>query len=339
LKKHKVYFTWPNGGAKKFDGFQDVIAKDSKWAHLNMQRMREILRPIWESHPKFEDKFKENQLPKMSLFTNIGEQVTGIEVLAVNLKELDQILNDKIRAGVDSFMEGMLDSMSNQKPRPKKLNIFLAGNSCRSEKVSKIFDQECRKFETLYKKKLEQQGKELEESIFELFPPLGTDAALKKQEEHKVPQGSDDIYAPTGKTGVAIGLLKSRTGVKVVDANKDENDEIAFKFVIGKMRGNKLIPVLTFESKLNGKWERFILADEPEFDFYYTSKKSGLSGGLSIHETERYTCHLAKTDASASVYMRPKSPSEIEYIVARENEVAVGKYLSEPVTIKLSVGK
>lgn len=338
LKQKNVYFTWPRGGAKKFDGHQEVIAKDSKWAHLNMQRMREELRPIWERHPQYQEKFKENQLPLMRLFTNSGAQVTDMPGLAGKLEELDAILESKIRDGVTSFMNGMLHAMAKISPRPTKINVFLAGNSCRSAMVEKIFAEAFQAFEARFKERLEKQGRELEQSIFELFPPLGTEAAKKKQVERGCWVASDG-YAPTGKTGVAIGLLKCRTGVKVVDANKDENDEIAFQFVIGKMRAQKLIPVLTFASKLNGKWERFIGADEAEFDFYYTTKKSGLSGELSIHETERYTCPLANPDSGASVYMRPKSPTEIEYVVARANDVEAGRYLSEVVTIKLSGGK
>ena len=339
LKEHNVYFTWPHGEEKKFNGFQDVIAKDSKWAHMNMQRMRELLRPMWERHPNYEDKFTESQISNLSLFTNTGEQVTDIGGLAVDLKQLETILDDKIRAGIKSFMTGMLDSMSDISPRPEKLNIFLAGNSCRSEKVDRIFHEEFGPFEEKYKAKRAELGEEFEGEIFELFPPLGTEAAKKKQEERKVSLISDGSYAPTGKTGVAVGLLKCRTSVKVIDANKDENDEIAFKFTIGKMRRNKLVPVLTSKSRLGGKWERFIIADKPEFDFYYTSKKHGVSGDLPIQETQRYTCRLTTTDDSASVFMRPKSPTEIEYVVARERSGQEIEPISEIVTIKLGVGK
>lgn len=339
LKEHNVYFTWPHGEEKKFSGFQDVIAKDSKWAHMNMQRMRELLRPMWERHPNYEDKFTESQISNLSLFTNTGEQVTDMGGLAVDLEQLEAILDDKIRAGIKSFMTGMMVEMSDISPRPEKINIFLAGNSCRSEKVDRIFHEEFGPFEEKYKAKRAELGEEFEGEIFELFPPLGTGAAKKKQEERKVSLISDGSYAPTGKTGVAVGLLKCRTSVKVIDANKDENDEIAFKFTIGKMRRNKLVPVLTSKSRLGGKWERFIIADKPEFDFYYTSKKHGVSGDLPIQETQRYTCRLTTTDDSASVFMRPKSPTEIEYVVARERSGQEIEPISEIVTIKLGVGE
>ena len=73
------------------------------------------------------------------------------------------------------------------------------------------------------------------EREFEIFPTLGTEEAYKKQEEMGIEVDRTDMQKPTGKTGVAFGLVESRRGgvIKVI------NKEAKCKFFLGTEKMGK----------------------------------------------------------------------------------------------------
>ena len=172
LRKKNIMFTFPRIDCDKFPGYQSLINENSPWANLNMQKMKETLRPVWEKHPGYQEKFQDDTCT-VTLFDDNGEQVSGI-ILKANLELREKEIEGKVREGVSSFMTKMVEVMAERIPQPKKLIIFLAGNSCRAEIVRKIFDDECSKIEDSYRKRLSEEH---EENTFEIFPPLGTKEA------------------------------------------------------------------------------------------------------------------------------------------------------------------
>jgi hypothetical protein len=116
-----------------------------------------------------------------------------------------------------------------------------------------------------------------------------------------------DAYRPTGKTGVAIGLVLSRSGspILVKNSNVDESGEVHFKFVVGKNSREKPIPVLDMESAINGVWKEFMNANRDSIELYFTSKVRGISGEFPAAEAERIIRRLPQTSAPARQHSRP----------------------------------
>lgn len=320
LREKRICFTFPRGEQKKFPGYESLISQNSKWANLNMHKMKETLRPFWEKEADYEQKFPDSRIPNLVLFNNDGEQVSDLS-LSVDLEALNREIEERVRSGVMNFMHKMTSSMAKY-PKLEKINIFLAGNSCKAEIVKKVFEEECGKQEGAFRKKLlEDHNRELEEKLFDIFPPLGTGASFKKMEERGVSFTPDDFHSPTGKTGVAIGLVLSRSGssILVKNADVDESGEIAFRYVVGKDRRGMLNPVIDFETPLNGPWKQFKRAGSDSLEFYFTGNSSGMTGAFPIEKAKREIRRLQEVPEAtpdAYVYIRPVSPTEIEYKVS-----------------------
>ncbi|MHC6201766.1 hypothetical protein ACYULU_01065 [Breznakiellaceae bacterium SP9] len=317
LREKKVFFTFPRGEQQKFPGHETLIKPNSKWANLNMHKMKEILRPLWEKTPDYEKEFEEGRIAALILFKNDGVQVSDC-ALSIDIEKLNTEIEERIRTGVKDFLTRMIVAMAKREPKPRKLSIFLAGNSCKAEAVKKVFHEECGIFEADYREKfLAKTNEDFEGSLFEIFPPLGTEDSLEKMKERGISVNKDD-YPPTGKTGVAIGLVLSRPGgaILVKNANVDESGEIAFRFIVGKNRRGKLFPVLDSEDKLNGGWKKFKRAADGTIEFYYTGSARGATGELDIDSVEREIRYVPEPKPDAYVYIRAVSPAAIEYKVA-----------------------
>ncbi len=158
-----------------------------------------------------------------------------------------------------------------------------------------------------------------------MFPPLGADV--------------NDVEKPTGKTGVAFGLIESRKGgrIKVIDHNVSEND-IRFKFYLGENRKGKFKAVLDREAAYQ-EWVAYIDASECDFEFFYTDQPSASTGSMAIYDStiKKKSIKLDMTDDEAMVYLRVVSPAKIEYVVAHEEHIKQAQYLSEIKAVELSL--
>jgi len=335
LRKANIWFTFPRGEQTMFPGYETVINNNSKWANLNMHIMKEALRPVWEKHEGYVDKYPENVLDCV-LFNNDGEQKSDIR-LNIDLDLLNRKIEEKVRGGVKSFITQLDFAMRKCNPLPEKINIFLAGNSCKAEIVKTIFDEECGIYENDYREELSKHGRELEEEIFEIYPPLGTPEADRKKDRRRIETDSNSNSRPTGKTGVAIGLILSRPGspILVKNENLDSLGEKMFSFLVGKNSHDKFKPVLNFESKM-GKWVEFRRVNERTVEFYFTRDAGGRSGKLAANKTEHLIRNLPEVKQEAFIFIRPVSPSEFEYKVSSAEN---GKPLCKIEKIKLEESK
>jgi len=240
--------------------------------------------------------------------------------LDVNEEELNEILYLRIERGVINFFNALRLAFSNSKISLQDINnieIFLAGNSSKSHFVKEIFE-----------KQIATQHKEMESSqvgsCFNLHSPLGVDSA--------------DVEKPTGKTGVAFGLIESREGgrIKVIDHNVEEND-IRFKFYLGESRKNKFKAIIDREIAFN-QWIEFIDASYEKFEFFYTDQPSASTGEMSVADSaiKKSSIKLDMKDDEAMVYMRIVSPTKVEYVVANENGIENDIYLNEIQSIELT---
>ncbi|EII5643090.1 molecular chaperone DnaK [Vibrio cholerae] len=298
-----------------FAGSEQLISS-SQEARTNTKQLCIALRPFWEEHEGFS--FDASGEISVTLTDKSGLQHSAF-ALDIDAQQLEQILSDRIERGVINFFEALRLAFSNSQQMLSDIDsvkIFLAGNASQSGFVKQLFDKHIA---------LQHQAMGLSEdqSRFELFAPLGAD--------------KNNVEKPTGKTGVAFGLITSREGgrIKVVDHNLGEQD-IRFKFYLGEARKGQFKPLIDREVTFN-QWVEFTYADYQKFEIYYTDHPSCTTGQMAINDAsiKKKTVKLDFTDQHASVYLRVISPTEIEYVIALPEQVASNNYLSSIQSIQL----
>ena len=308
LRENRVAFILPPE-CKKFPG-SEILLSNSKEARLNMRQLMEFLRPITEHVENYEKIYNTGTLD-MKLYRNEDGALIDL-VLKVDLNMIEQILEERIEKGVRNFFEALRDSYKAEKIADDiKVNILLAGNASKSEVVKNIFAKYIEK---------ESAGKR----EFEIFPALGTEDAYKKLEERGIEVDRNNLEKPTGKTGVAFGLIESRQGgtIKVV------NKEAKFKFFLGVAKMKKFELVMDKKIEL-GKWIEFIDAGVGRFEIYYTTLADAKTGKLLTADLDRVRLSIDSVSEKAKVYIRPMSVNEIEYVVAYEDGINNEEYLSD----------
>ena len=157
---------------------------------------------------------------------------------------------------------------------------------------------------------------------FKIYPALGTEAAKELQKARGL-EIKDDLTAPTGKTGVAFGLLLSRAGglVKTKHITPDSK-KTPFSFYVGRNKKRKFKTIIDRNTKF-GVWHSFIDAGD-SFDIFYTNLPEAVSNEMSIQKAKRITINIAEPDEEATVYIRAVKSNVIEYKIARnEDELPV----------------
>lgn len=154
---------------------------------------------------------------------------------------------------------------------------------------------------------------------FKIYPALGTPAAKKIQEERGAETDSNDIAAPTGKTGVAFGLLKCRDGgnVQITHVTPDKN-RTPFQFYVGRNKKRKFKTVIDKNTKLD-IWYAFIDAGN-SFDILYSDLPEAVSDEMPVTKAKRINVVLEKYDPSLTVFIRAVKSNVIEYQVAADIE-------------------
>ncbi len=333
---HKgITFTLPVG-CKEFAGAAAVVARSGE-AEANMRHMMEALRPLWEETGENREGFERGVIC-VDLYDKNGGLIPRLE-LNVNEEKLISMIESEISGGIDNFFTSMaLSYTSAGVELPRRIAIMLAGNSCKSSAVSRIFEE---KFESGAQKLAETAGL-TGEIIFELYPPLGTEASYTLMEQMGVEPHRNSVEYPTGKTGVAFGLIKCRKGGVIErTARSAKEDEIPFKYFIGRSRRGRF-EVLNDGTPmtLSGRpdyniWYNFTDADEDTFEIFYTSLPEAVSGELPISRVMKKKCRINVVYEKAYVYVRATGPRTLQYVAATENGINFETYLSKIVTVEL----
>lgn len=319
---------------------------------FNSWKLSESLRWIWEEQSPPDDAVQDKNTANESessdtsenyntihsykfnpdLYDITGKSINDLEI-TVNVDKLRSIIRKRIEKGVFNFFECLRKNanryISEEEDNDFKVNIFLAGNSCRSSVVEELFNE-------YISKELEKiSDKQDKSNYFKLFYPLGTEKA-KKQISERCEVKEDGEISPDCKTGVAYGLLLTRNGgkIKVVDKRKAKT---RFDYYIGYEKRKKFV-YLTDKNISFDKWYELIDASEDTFELYYTSYPEAVNNNMPINETKKAVCSIDVTDADANIYYRPVSSSEIEYVVAKkcnEGTIVEDDMLTEPVRTTL----
>ena len=354
LRKENIAFVKPPE-CERFVGYEGLLS-DSQEAYSNMRQLMERLRGFWEGElpeaskgqvqngvqltkPAASPWFRDGKL-KIELFTNSGE--TKAVDLLLNSEELTKVLRTRIEQGVESFFDALLVNFSKDKyyevaKESKSINIFLAGNSSKSPILQAVFKEKIAKLKDKIKAKSARRSYEILTGgdVIKLYQPLGADNS------QKINDVTNKLKRPTGKTGVAIGLVQCCKGstIKVISEKKAE-EEIKFKFFVGYSDEHGY-----FESLLNGdskynEWVAYLDAGEDRFEFYYTSSTSaGRKNGLLVKEGKKSRQKLppAAVNEDWMIYLCAVAPNKIAYAVAENNEALQRKeFKFGPVEVELN---
>lgn len=235
---------------------------------------------------------------------------------------------EKFKDSFDSAYKpdvAMVNFLYSNAETPEDIKTVLKGFG--AELIEEIAD----KTQKVLQERQEQEGK----PVFILYPPLGTEEADAIRKERGLPI-STAITRPTGKTGVAYGLLECRKSsrIKVEDETKD-TEEIKFNFYTGYNNFGKF-EVVTNRDIPYGKWIEFIDAGEPDFELYFTDLPEAAGNQMSIQGVSKKICRIDETMDEAMVYIRAVEPSVLEYCAAlSEEDLQKQEYLSAPKRIIL----
>ena len=310
LRKKRIQYIRPEG-YNELKGEESLINNNSSIASLNTRILAEKLRGIWENYIT-----EDMKIIKLShLYDSHGEK-RGIEKndeieLIVPEDELRNFIREKIDKGINNFFIKLEDTFKDEDA--KEINIFLAGNSCKHPFVNEIFAE--------YQEKMKDK---IKLNLYDLKAIEG----LKEKDSTKV--------MPTGKTGVAYGLIYSRKGGRIKVTNRDEKEnmanEVNFKFYIGSNKRDLFNTVLSPNSKYE-KYEYFGKVTSDTFEIYYTTLPEAQTGKMEIDRTNVKRISLNEEydeDEEYRIYIKAIKPTKISYaIVKKEEDVDTKEFLEE----------
>ncbi len=341
LRREGVQFACP-AWIKPEAGFEYLI-DDTLEAQVNLRTLSELLRPVWEGKLRGSEEdgysiepgsgggydFDESGITRLPLFDENGKQ-KQVEI-QVNVSKLLQLIRARIEDGVRKFLDMVKSFALSRAEGDRKcspvMDIFLAGNSSQSGIFREVIDARISELnESMRGIWGERYRGDPPKSFFEIFAPLGTEEAEKQIQEY----GDPDTVLPdcTGKTGVAMGLLLTRSGsgVKVIDTARERDaEEIRFRYWVGDIDARDCLhPYLTPGSAYE-EWVEYWDAGEESFDIYYTaSPTAGMPGGVSVRETKarQFLIPPKYVDETRHIYLRAVKPDSIECAVAESPDDA-----------------
>ena len=142
---------------------------------------------------------------------------------------------------------------------------------------------------------------------------------------------------PTGKTGVAFGLLDCRRGghdVLIVNRQKSSegNQEAPFRYYLGYDDGMDCLHITIGQDVGYNEWALFDCATDDIFEIYYSSEPRALNNDMSIFEASNCHCVIEFNEGvepDGNIYIRKIDPQTIEYTVATEDGINRGELLAK----------
>lgn len=339
LLQAEISFYRPHD-CENFVGSEDLLY-DSQEARLNIRQLMEKLRGLWQNDNEEDIQAIEEGSIKVLLFTKSGKLEPNFE-LVVNKDDLLQLLRDRIEDGVKNFFAAMVQTFSkNDLKEARGIHIFLAGNSSKSVIVKELFDQYSQEWTRKIQERFpDEMSFEDPSSFFYVYPPLGTEEARKIQKERGIhwDEETDWLTRPTGKTGVAYGLIQGRPGSRIQVISEIKNtDEVKFKYYIGYEDDGEFRMLINRNIEYN-KWTYFIDALETDFEFYYTSLPDVALSKSPITKASKKLCRIQEANEDedrVGIYIRAVEPTVVEYVVADKEGLEKGEYIEQPRRVEL----
>ena len=307
LKESKIHYTRP---PYYTEIIEDILVDNSSViARLNTRLLSERLRPVWENPECVKREKMEKE--KVILYNPQNEEIKDIE-LKIDEDELNTLIKEKIESGIKKFFIKLEEAFEDEDV--KEINIFLAGNSSKHPYVEEVF------------KRYQEEVKD--KYLLKIYDVKAIKEANKDSKK----------VSPTGKTGVAYGLIYSRKGGKIKVTNRDEKanigNEINFSYYVGTSKRDKFIPVITPSSKYE-EYSFFGILTSDTFEIYCTTSPEAQTKQLEIEKTIVKRIALKNDyngDEKYRIYIKANKnePTKIHYIIVKkEEDVEVKEFLEE----------
>ena len=341
--------------ALPFEG-GELLLNPSDAAYMNLERLSELVRPVWEASESEACAALSRERQAVVLFTDDGGKLVHVDI-DIKVPALQAYLRTRIQRGIDNFFTGLQQAFKDAVP--EQIHILLAGNSCRSALVQELFQAKIAAMEKDVEAGARKRGRgeRTAKGMLQLYPPLNSAevgasekdtmsvrgaASAKGATSATVTTAKDAASSnaapaydrmPTGKTGVAFGLLDCRKGghdVKIIDRNRTAEKEAPFPYYLGREARQNRFYVVIGKATGYGVWAPFLELDEDEdeFELYYTAEASALDNETAIDALpapKRCRIHYTGAETGGWVYLRKVGPQTVEYTVAEEKEIAEGK--------------
>ena len=315
LKEKDIHFYCPVG-CKEFDGYEGVL-DNSYEAIYNIKQIAEKFRGFWEEDEFSKDLYSSDEIGVTLLSSKDSSEIINLKY---DKTKCEDIINSILRKGIENFISSLKLLFKNENLGVDKMEIFLSGNSSKSKRFQKMFEEEIQKIEDTVKSK--------DEKIFTINYPI-----------EKL--GNKDGLEVNAKTGTAIGLLESRKGGKFKIIAKDEevnDNEINFRYYVGYLKNSKFKPVLDYKVGYDN-WVKFLDASDIETEIYYTHQANSIEGGISGDNSnlDRKIITISKDyqDEDTYIFIRATKPDIIEYCVSTEKKIKKNEFIEEAQELKL----
>jgi hypothetical protein len=293
LRKDKIAFTCPLD-ATPIAGTEMLLDK-TQAAQTNMIMLMAKLRPFWETG---EYNASSSGVEALNLLNNEGKTVSC--TLKIPIDELNEYLSERIGKGIANFFIGMKEAFGND--LPEEIHILLAGNSSRSVWIKEFFDSNI------------DDNNELVDLITAIFKTDISDTFIIHQ---PLEAKEDDVYSPTAKTGVALGLLDLCDGGSISLVNRTkaaEENETTFNHFIGRIRQDKFQIALKRGVDYNVWHELSAVGKGGVTYLYHTQSPLALHGEMEKGDSELTQMRLdfAGDTTGHRVFIRAIAPNQIE---------------------------
>ncbi len=307
---------------KETIGLERLVNK-SMPAKRNMMNLIEKIRPLWEGIESYgEDKDGEYDKILKDYHLKEGMHIKFLETgyididIEFNNGEVDDaklyidsdeknihvdlvsILEDRIERGVETYINALKSALLDPRATGfKKAYLLLAGNASKSPILMKLLRKHIGKCKL-------PDGTLID---IKILSPLGTPQSY--EEGAKRYEGRFD--KPTGKTGVAYGLLDTTVLVK---EETSVDDEAKFKYYLGNNYDDAFVVKIPREVPYN-TWHSMGIPADDDMELYYTPLADALGGKMDIRRTKRKICRIKNEDRSIDkdFFVCTRAPDTIEY--------------------------
>ncbi|XID74648.1 hypothetical protein ACF3NA_09015 [Alkanindiges sp. WGS2144] len=324
-RKKNVAFTKPLD-ADSFAG-SELLIEQTQAAYTNTTLMMSKLRPLWEAG-KIDLDSKGTETFK--LMSKDGKTVDC--EININQKELITFLENRIRQGLKNFFIALKGAFRQQTQQlPELVHILLAGNSSRSSIVLGLLGcLEEDKSKALHDFSLADRAEifldDNEIPIFEIHLPLDADPK--------------NPYAPTAKTGVALGLLRLGHGerLKVINHAAQHNTDSPFQYFVGAFKRD----IFQVALARGQNYEQWIELGKPLNGVlvmgYTTAPQAAIEKSVKRGETGlfEHNIRLSGNIQGHRVFAKVISPNEIEICTALDLEAVARQQVTNSRVIDLS---
>lgn len=301
-----------------FTGSEKIFIKSAS-SSANTTLLKEALRPIWESGDI--DTGYTGQLT-LSLSTSDPDSPTIDCTFNIDKDELKTIIEERIRKGIKEFFTALSQAFkAANHSNIEDINVILAGNSCKSAYVKKIFLEEAMLIRD------ENSTLELnpDENIDDVIAKFNHDSRIKIRTDliPKQDQNPDDGQVPksaendliTLKTCVALGILDvlpgEATGIKMRNFNEGTEGESPFMYNVGLFKKDILEPVIKRNDEY-GKWVR--VGKVPSHGVLilgYTSDPLAIENKISKSGCPQFRVNFGSQNCGRIIYIRAENPHAI----------------------------